>query len=62
MVSQNILINRPMLEKKASEVALRLKTDHFNASNWWLDRYKKCHGISCKWWKWQCKWRYFGKL
>jgi centromere protein B len=48
MRSENIPINGPVLQEKATKIALSLKIENFKASNGWLDRFKKHHGITCK--------------
>jgi hypothetical protein len=46
--SENIPVNGLMLWEKATEIALRLKIGNFKASNGWLDRFTKHHGITCE--------------
>jgi hypothetical protein len=41
MHSVNVPTSRPILSQKATDVALRLKTDNFKASNGWLHRHFK---------------------
>jgi hypothetical protein len=42
----NVPINGPILQEKATKIAMRLKAENFKASNGWLDLFKKCHDIS----------------
>jgi hypothetical protein len=48
MSYKNFTINRPALQKKATKTALRLNIYNFKASDGWVTRFKKCHGITCK--------------
>jgi arsenate reductase-like glutaredoxin family protein len=41
MHSENMLIKRPILCQKATDIALRLKIVNFKASDWWLQRHLK---------------------
>jgi centromere protein B len=47
MSSENIPINGHVLWEKATKIALRQKIENFKASNGWLERFKKRHGITC---------------
>jgi arsenate reductase-like glutaredoxin family protein len=39
--SENMLIKRPILCQKATDIAFRLKIVNFKASDWWLQRHLK---------------------
>jgi hypothetical protein len=47
MRSENFPINGPVLWGKATKITLRLKIEHFKASNGLLAMSKKRHGITC---------------
>jgi hypothetical protein len=46
MRADNVSIDGPELHAKAIEIALRLNTDNFKASNRWLHRFKQRHDIT----------------
>jgi len=48
MQLENIPVNGPLLQEKATKMALRLKTDKFKLSDGWLNRLKSYHGMPCK--------------
>jgi hypothetical protein len=48
MHSSNLPINGTLTKEKAIRVAERLKLENFKASNGWLGRFKKRHGIMYK--------------
>ncbi|KAK8785434.1 hypothetical protein V5799_008202 [Amblyomma americanum] len=43
--SSGIAVDGPILKEKAETVALRFNLDEFKASNGWMERFKKRHGI-----------------
>ena len=46
--SKNIYPNGPQLSEKAKEIAIKLKKEGFNASEGWLDKWKKRYNIKKK--------------
>jgi hypothetical protein len=48
MCSSNLPINGTLIKEKAIRVAERLKLENFKASNRWLGRFKRRHGLTYK--------------
>lgn len=46
--AENIPIDGALIKMKASTISLKLGLTDFKASNGWLDRFKKRHGITCR--------------